>query len=116
MDVCEDDLKKSKENIDEVPRKKLKTSDAQDIFKEEKKECLMTKTEPFEIEDEQNLPNNSSYTSNEQFYQSELSTALPETPPSFEQDPIEQDTVWTNIWRPGVFDHTIKRLNSGCDN
>lgn len=53
----------------------------------------MTKTEPFEIEDEQNLPNNSSYTSNEQLYQSDLSTALPETPPSFEQDPIEQDTV-----------------------
>ena len=100
MDVCEDDVKKSKENIDEVPRKRLKTSDAQEIFKEEKKECLMTKTEPFEIEDEQNLPNNSSYTSNEQFYQSELSTALPETPPSFEQDPIEQDIAWTNIWRP----------------
>ena len=93
LDVCEDDLKKSKENIDEVPRKKLKTSGAQEIFKEEKKECLITKTEPFEIEDGQNLPNNSSDTSNEQLYQSDLSTALPETPPSFEQDRIEQDTA-----------------------
>ena len=93
LDVCEDDLKKSKENKDEVPRKKLKTSGAQEIYKEEKKECLMTETEPFEIADEQNLPNNSSYRSNEQLYQSDLSTALPETRPSFEQDPIEQDTV-----------------------
>ena len=93
LDVCEDDLKKSKENIDEVPRKKLKTSGAREIFKEEKKEYLMTKTEPLEIEDEQNLPNNSSYTSNEQLYQSDLSTALAETPPSFEQDPIGQETV-----------------------
>ena len=55
----------------------------------------MTKTEP--LEDEQNLPNNSSYTSNEQLYQSDLSTALPETPPSFEQEPIKQESVWTNI-------------------
>ena len=93
MDVCEGDLKKSKENIDVVPRKKLKTSGAQEIFKEEKKECLVKKTEPFETEDEQNLPNNSSYISNEQLYESDLSTALPETPPSFEKGPIEQDTV-----------------------
>lgn len=93
LDVFNNDSKNSNNKVDEIPLKKLKTCRDEWIFKKEKEECVIIKKEPSAVEKKENLPEQSDCTSNEQLNQNDSSTTFPETPPSFELDPSEQETV-----------------------
>ena len=92
MDVCDEDTKNSTDKVDEVPRKKLKKCEEEQISKKENEVNVFIKTEPSVKEEKRTLPEEMDQcTSNEQFLQNDISTTFPETPPSFEHDPSEPE-------------------------
>jgi len=78
--------------VAEVPQKKLKKCEDEQVFGQEKEESVLIKTEPTAEEEKQIIPEQVDCTSNEQLFHKGISTTFPETPPSFELDAIEQET------------------------
>lgn len=95
LDACREDTKRSTENVKEVPRKKFKTYEEEQSETKQNNSCAMIKTEPSVMEEKQKLPELLECTSNgEQHFQNcDISLKFPETPPSFELDPGEQELL-----------------------
>jgi len=92
LDVCQEAIKSSTYKVAEVPQKKLKKCEDEQVFGQEKEESVLIKTEPTAEEEKQIIPEQVDCTSNEQLFHKGISTTFPETPPSFELDAIEQET------------------------
>ncbi|KAL9967558.1 hypothetical protein ACROYT_G025810 [Oculina patagonica] len=94
LDACDKDTKTSKESVGEAPQKKLKTCKEEKSETKENESCAVIKTEPIDVEEKEKLPELPECASNaEQHFQTcaDISPTFPETPPSFEIDPGEQE-------------------------
>lgn len=94
LDAGDENTKTSTESVDEAPQKKLKTCKDEKSETKENESCAVIKTEPTDVEEKEKLPELPECVSNaEQHFQScaDISLTFPETPPSFEIDPGEQE-------------------------
>lgn len=72
--------------VDDVPRKKLKKCEDEEMPEPKLEENIIIKTEPPVVEPKQTLSEPEDGTSSEQAIENDILTTFPETPPSFELD------------------------------
>ena len=97
LDACREDRKRSTESgVTEEPRKKLKTCEKEQSEPKGKDICAVIKTEPPAMEEKQKLAELAdcvASTAEQHFENCDISLTFPETPPSFELDPGEQELL-----------------------
>ena len=96
LDACREDRKRSTESVKEEPRKKLKTCEKEQSETKGKDCYTVIKTEPSDMEEKPKLAEipECVASDNEQHFQNcNISLTFPETPPSFELDPGEQELL-----------------------
>ena len=87
LDVLhEDTAKYSAGKVDDVPRKKSKKCEDEEMPEIKKEENVIIKTVPTVVEPKQTLSEPEDGTSSEQAIENNILTTFPETPPSFELD------------------------------
>ena len=99
LDACREDTKRSSESVKEEPRKKFKTCEKEQSETKGKDSYTVIKTEPSGMEEKQKLaelPECVASTGEQHFQNCDISLTFPETPPSFELDPCEQELLWNN--------------------
>lgn len=96
LDACREDRKRSTECVKEEPRKKFKTCEKEQSEARGKDSYTVTKTEPSDMEGKQTLAELLECVTSDnqqQFQNCNISLTFPETPPSFELDPSEQELL-----------------------
>ena len=95
LDACREDTKTSMDRAEEIPQKKLKTCQEEQSETKENESYAVIKTEPAVVEAKEKLPEQPECMSNaeEHFQNCDISLTFPETPPSFELDPDEQEIM-----------------------
>ena len=94
LDACREDRKRSTESVKEEPQKKFKTCEKEQSGTKGQDSCTVITTEQSGVEEKQKLaelPECVSTTCEQHFQSCDISLTFPETPPSFELDPCEQE-------------------------
>lgn len=100
LDACHEETKRSSKNVEEVTQKKLKICTEEKSETKEDETCAVIETKPTVVEEKEKLPELSECASNDQQqFQTcaDISLTFPETPPSFEIDPGEQELMWNSL-------------------
>ena len=93
------DTKTNTAKVEELPRKKLKTcKEEKNDTPKESENCAVVPTEPLFAEEKGEQPDQPEDTLNidspmHYSQKCDISLTFPETPPSFELDPVEQEIV-----------------------
>ena len=96
LDACNEVTERRAARVDEIPQKKLKICKEEHTETKENESCTEIETEPTAVEEKEKLLELPDCGSNvEQHFQTcaDISLTFPETPPSFEVDPAEQELL-----------------------